>query len=176
MRKLVVGIGNPGKEYAKTRHNAGFLFIDFFLEKIGKEAYTEKEKYGGILYVLLEYDVYLFKPFSYVNLSGKPVKKAYSGLGITSYDDLWVVHDDTELPFGEWRHKFGGGHKGHNGIRSIIEELGTRDFHRIRIGIGRPNNKDLASYVLAEFKEEEQAYLPQIYEDIYSFLADTLCL
>jgi len=176
MRKLVVGIGNPGKEYAKTRHNAGFLFIDFFLEKIGKEAYTEKEKYGGILYVLLEYDVYLFKPFSYVNLSGKPVKKAYSGLGITSYDDLWVVHDDTELPFGEWKHKFGGGHKGHNGIRSTINELGTRNFHRIRIGISRPNNKDLASFVLSNFSKIEQNRLPYIFQQIFDFLKEPLCL
>jgi PTH1 family peptidyl-tRNA hydrolase len=111
-----------------------------------------------------------------VNLSGKAIKKAYSGIKITSYDNLWIFHDETELQFGDWKHKFGGGHKGHNGIRSTINELGTRNFHRIRIGISRPNNKDLASFVLSNFSKIEQNRLPYIFQQIFDFLKEPLCL
>lgn len=151
---LIVGLGNPGAEYADTRHNAGFKTVDALAEELGANYWktecgclTAKVKRNGLQLVLA-------KPQSFMNLSGGPVKKACAQYGVQP-DRLLVIHDELDIPAGDVRAKFGGGHAGHNGLRSICDTLGTRDWHRVRVGIGRPPGKmDPADYVLSVPKGE----------------------
>ncbi len=145
---LIVGLGNPGKEYEGTRHNAGFSVIDELGErarvtywKLRGGALVGEGKLGGN-------DVVLAKPQSFMNLSGGPVKALLAHYGATP-DDLIVVHDEMDIEPGTVRVKMGGGHAGHNGLRSIIDKLGTRDWKRVRVGVGHPPGRmDAATYVL----------------------------
>lgn len=146
---LVVGLGNPGDEYAHTRHNAGFDAVDGIAQEIGVRywktecgALTGKGAYRDC-------DLVLAKPQSYMNTSGGPVKQLMNAYGIAP-DRLIVVHDELDIEPGTIRVKFGGGHAGHNGLRSICDKLGTRDWFRIRVGIGRPPGRmNVADYVLS---------------------------
>lgn len=134
---LIVGLGNPGEEYAHTRHNAGFDTIDKLAEELGVR-YWKSE--GGALTAKGAYrdvDVILAKPQSYMNTSGGPTKKLCQAYGLTP-DDVIVIHDDLDLPTDKIRVKKGGGAAGHNGLKSIIDKLGTKEWFRVRIGIGRP--------------------------------------
>lgn len=151
---LIVGLGNPGEEYAHTRHNAGFDAVDAIAEEIGVRywkseggALTGKGSWRGI-------DVVLAKPQSYMNTSGGPVKQLMSAYGVDAAH-LVVIHDELDIDPGTIRVKFGGGHAGHNGLRSICDKLGTRDWFRVRCGIGRPPGRmGVADYVLALPKKE----------------------
>lgn len=157
---LIVGLGNPGEKYAQTRHNAGFLTIDVLADELNgsywKEeagAQTCRVKYGG-------QEIVLAKPQTYMNLSGGSVKKLCEQYGIDPTKRLIVIADELDLPAGEVRNKQGGGHAGHNGHRSIIDSLRTRDYLRVRVGIGRPPGKmGAADYVL-------QPLRPQAIEDL----------
>ncbi len=134
---LIVGLGNPGEEYAHTRHNAGFDTVDAIAEEAGAR-YWKTE--CGALTAKCAYrdtDLVLVKPQSYMNTSGGPVKQLMNAYGVQP-DQLIVVHDELDIDAGTVRVKFGGGHAGHNGLRSICDKLGTRDWYRVRIGIGRP--------------------------------------
>ena len=151
---LIVGLGNPGEEYEHTRHNAGFDTVDKIAEKIGVRywknecgALTGKGAYHDI-------DVVLAKPQSYMNTSGGPVKQLMNAYGV-SPDHLVVIHDELDIDPGTIRVKFGGGHAGHNGLRSICDKLGTRDWFRVRCGIGRPPGRmPVADYVLSLPKKD----------------------
>lgn len=151
---LIVGLGNPGEEYAHTRHNAGFDTVDRIAEEVGVRywktecgALTGKGAYHDI-------DIVLAKPQSYMNTSGGPVKQLCNAYGV-SPDHVVVVHDELDIPAGTVRVKFGGGHAGHNGLRSICDKLGTRDWFRVRCGIGRPPGRmNVADYVLSLPKKE----------------------
>ena len=151
---LIVGLGNPGAEYVGTRHNAGFKTVDALGEELGANYWktecgclTAKVKLDGMQLVLA-------KPQSFMNLSGGPVKKACAQYGVQP-DHLVVIHDELDIPAGDVRVKFGGGHAGHNGLRSICDTLGTRDWHRVRVGIGRPPGKmNPADFVLSVPKAE----------------------
>ncbi len=152
--KIVVGIGNPGLDYRSTRHNAGWLVLDFFKKKYSvkfqrhKLAYLCETDIGGERIVLL-------KPRTFVNLSGKAVKH-FTDIYGADIDDIIVIHDDLDLLPGKVRIKRGGGHGGHKGIKSIIESMRGKDFLRIRIGIGRPQFKeDVVDYVLSAFREDK---------------------
>ena len=146
---LIVGLGNPGEEYEHTRHNAGFDTVDRIASEIGVRywknecgALTGKGAYHDI-------DVVLAKPQSYMNTSGGPVKQLMNAYGV-SPDRLVVIHDELDIDPGTIRVKFGGGHAGHNGLRSICDKLGTRDWFRVRCGIGRPPGRmPVADYVLS---------------------------
>lgn len=146
---LIVGLGNPGDEYEHTRHNAGFDTVDKIAAEIGVRywknecgALTGKGAYHDI-------DVVLAKPQSYMNTSGGPVKQLMNAYGV-SPDHLVVIHDELDIDPGTIRVKFGGGHAGHNGLRSICDKLGTRDWFRVRCGIGRPPGRmPVADYVLS---------------------------
>jgi PTH1 family peptidyl-tRNA hydrolase len=155
---LVVGLGNPGPEYERTRHNAGFLTVDVLTvrHRFGKA----KRGYDGRYAVgpLSGHGVCLLKPMVFMNRSGKSVAAALRAyrLGV---ERLIVVHDEIDLPFGQLRVRTGGGTAGHNGLKSLAELVGT-DYHRVRIGVGRPLSRDpdaVADYVLARFEEPESA-------------------
>ncbi|MDY4121914.1 MAG: aminoacyl-tRNA hydrolase [Ellagibacter isourolithinifaciens] len=151
---LIVGLGNPGEEYEHTRHNAGFDTVDKIASEIGVRywknecgALTGKGAYHDI-------DVVLAKPQSYMNTSGGPVKQLMNAYGV-SPDRLVVIHDELDIDSGTIRVKFGGGHAGHNGLRSICDKLGTRDWSRVRCGIGRPPGRmPVADYVLSLPKKD----------------------
>lgn len=151
---LIVGLGNPGEKYEHTRHNAGFDTVDKIASEIGVRywknecgALTGKGAYHDI-------DVVLAKPQSYMNTSGGPVKQLMNAYGV-SPDRLVVIHDELDIDPGTIRVKFGGGHAGHNGLRSICDKLGTRDWFRVRCGIGRPPGRmPVADYVLSLPKKD----------------------
>lgn len=149
---LIVGLGNPGEEYAHTRHNAGFDTIDLLAEAWGATYW--KNKCGALAAevkpaVLDGEEVVLAKPQSFMNLSGGPVSKLMKEYGLKP-SEVIVIHDDLDLDPGIIRVKQGGGHAGHNGLRSIIDKTGSRDFNRVRVGIGRPPGKmPVVDFVLA---------------------------
>jgi PTH1 family peptidyl-tRNA hydrolase len=154
--KIVVGLGNPGRKYERTRHNAGFMAVDELARVAGIA--LSQEKCHALLGkgAMGTEKVVLAEPQTYMNDSGRSVaallKDSYASVA-----DLIVLHDELDLAAGVVRVKTGGGHGGHNGLRSIIEYLGTADFVRVRIGIGRPvPGMDTADYVLSPFFAEER--------------------
>ena len=161
-RRLIVGLGNPGKEYALTRHNAGFVIID----KLAAAARIalNKRKFNAVYGSgrLEGTEVILAKPLDYMNRSGPPVQQLAAYYRISSQDVL-IVHDDIDLVFGRIKIKEKGGHGGHNGIKSLITAFGDGDFTRVRIGVGRPDSgRDAADHVLGRFSKDERAELEQI--------------
>jgi PTH1 family peptidyl-tRNA hydrolase len=154
--KIVVGLGNPGRKYEHTRHNAGFMAVDEFAR--GLRFALTREKYHALVGKVRigAGDVLLAKPQTYMNESGRSVGAILRYTSATAAD-LVVVHDELDLPLGAVRVKAGGGHGGHNGLRSIIEHLGTPEFIRVRVGIGRPPaGGDAADYVLTPFLPGER--------------------
>jgi PTH1 family peptidyl-tRNA hydrolase len=155
MVRLVVGLGNPGPEYELTRHNAGFLTVDLLGENL-RATYWKDEAGARVASVRLGDDeLVLAKPQTFMNLSGKSVKRL-----LASYDvplrELVVVHDDIDIPAGVVRAKNGGGHGGHNGLRSLSESLGSGDYLRVRVGVGRPPGRmDPADFVLQPLRAEQ---------------------
>ncbi len=159
--KLIAGLGNPGTKYQGTRHNAGFLILDRLAEII--HVSVDRTKFNG-LYGEGNWcgaRLVLLKPQTFMNLSGRAVAEAARFYKIPP-EDVIVVHDDLDLPFGQIRLKAGGGHGGHNGLRSIIAELGSADFLRLRVGIGRPDKGSTEKYVLAPFSAEEAGFVRHV--------------
>ena len=161
---LLVGLGNPGKEYENTRHNVGFRVLDLIARRAGTPAWRAK---GGaeIAETKLGAErVLLCKPMEFMNVSGQPVARV-AGFWKIDASRMVVVHDDLDVPYGRLKLASSGGHGGNNGIRSLLAELGTADFHRVRIGIGRPvGGRDAANFVLSGFAEEERGPLPEFLE------------
>ena len=162
---LVVGLGNPGPVYAKTRHNVGFMVADLLAGRMGS-AFKVHKKSGAEVTTgrLGDRSVVLAKPRTYMNESGRqvgPLAKFYS----IAPADIVVIHDELDIDFGRIRLKFGGGAAGHNGLRSVGSALGTNDFGRVRIGIGRPPGRQSgASFVLENFNSRERPELGVIVE------------
>ena len=163
--RVVVGLGNPGEEYAHTRHNAGFEVVDLLASEWGVTYWKNtcgalvgegklRHSDGSVEKVILA------KPQSFMNTSGGPVSKLMRAYGVAP-DHLIVVHDELDIEPGTIRVKFGGGHAGHNGLRSICDKLGTRDWFRVRIGIGRPpGRKPVVDWVLSRprSKDDTEAF------------------
>jgi PTH1 family peptidyl-tRNA hydrolase len=172
--KLIVGLGNPGVSYQSSRHNAGFLVLDQLAAKLQISlsqtlfgALTGKGKIAGNA-------VLLAQPQTFMNLSGLAVRRLADYFKI-AIEDLIVVHDDLDLPFQTVRLKAGGGHGGHKGLISIIDQLGAAEFLRVRIGIGRPPRQSMVeSYVLAPFSTEEMTALPRLLDQAGEAVADIL--
>ncbi len=161
--KALIGLGNPGPEYVFTRHNAGFLFLDFLCSEKMCESWKDEGYYLSSV-VFLEDEISLFKPTTYMNLSGIAVEKILKSRGMKPYDVL-IVYDDVSLPLGRIRIRKSGSDGGHNGVRSIINAVGTQDFPRLRIGIGpKPEGMKLADYVLSEFDDDELKILYKVFE------------
>lgn len=160
--RMVAGLGNPGDEYAQTRHNAGFKAIDelarqanvtYWKNRAGAEVASiqvnDAEAEGG------KREVILVKPQSYMNTSGGPISKLCAQYKV-SVEELLVIHDELDIPAGDVRIKVGGGHAGHNGLRSIIDKMGSRDFSRVRVGIGNPPGRmPVADFVLKQLRSRE---------------------
>jgi len=162
---LVVGLGNPGPQYATTRHNIGFLVADVLADRIGSGFKVHKKSGADVVTGRLgDTSVVLAKPRTYMNESGRqvgPLAKFYS----VAPADVIVLHDELDIDFGRIRLKFGGGVAGHNGLRSVSAALGTNDFKRVRIGIGRPPGRQSgASFVLENFNARERPELGTIVE------------
>lgn len=155
--QLIVGLGNPGKEYEKTRHNAGFWWVDAIAG--GKRAPWKREtKFSGYVARVQEdgHDFWLLKPNTFMNESGRSVSAMLRFYRIEPASML-VVHDELDLPPGAVKLKLGGGTGGHNGLEDIVDALGTKDFWRLRVGIGHPGHKDqVADYVLDKARRAEQ--------------------
>ena len=155
--RLVALLGNPGREYATTRHNVGWMLA---AELTTAPDSTWKEKFHGRF--LKEGDLVLLKPETFMNRSGRSVQAARDFFGLDPAEVL-VVHDDLETPFGSVELAWAGGHRGQNGVRSVTEALGTGEFWRLRIGVGRPPApRNAADWVLERFASEEEADLPRV--------------
>jgi PTH1 family peptidyl-tRNA hydrolase len=162
---LVAGLGNPGREHEGDRHNVGFVVVDAIAARAGADF---RSKHQGLVarLALRARDVVLLKPQTYMNRSGDSVQPAAAFFKVAP-GDVIVVHDEIDLPWGEVRLKLGGGHAGHNGLRDIIERLGTPDFVRVRVGVGRPasgagGDGRASAWVLSGFDAAQRAELPGI--------------
>jgi len=150
---LIVGLGNPGPEYENTRHNIGFMVIDELIRR-NSAIKLSSSSFEGLLYKFQNH--FLLKPLTFMNLSGNSivaVKKFYK------MEEVVVIHDDLDLPFGTLRFKHGGGHGGHNGLRSADERI-SKSYTRVRMGIGRPEHKgEVSSFVLSNFNLNEKTHI-----------------
>lgn len=160
--RMIAGLGNPGEEYANTRHNAGFKAIDALAAQ-ANVSYWKNQSGAEVATVSIndadepsgKREIVLVKPQSYMNTSGGPISKLCREYKVTP-EELLVIHDELDIPAGDVRIKVGGGHAGHNGLRSIIDKLGSRDFNRVRVGIGNPPGKmPVADFVLKQLRAKE---------------------
>ncbi len=158
---LIVGLGNPGPKYQKTRHNIGFMTVDRLAARASAGPFKEKWKGEFSRGTLDRQDVVLLKPMTYMNLSGESLQAAMAFWKV-SLSELIVVHDELDLPFGDVRVKLGGGLAGHNGLKSIVQHCGGPDFVRVRVGIGRPPSGKTESWVLGGFDALESAELEDV--------------
>lgn len=162
--RLIVGIGNPGLEYAKTRHNVGFRVVDLVAMQLGVQ--SEEAKFKGI-FAAVKFDdltIGLLKPMTYVNLSGQSVSEAVKKLNLAT-EQILIVLDDAQIPLGKLRLRAKGSSGGHKGLQSIIDALRSEDIPRLRIGIGSPpEDIDLATYVLSPFEPEEETIIAETIE------------
>jgi len=160
--KLIVGLGNPGSEYAKTRHNAGFWWIDELCANERVSLKAEKKFHGDAARLSMSgHDLWLLKPMTYMNASGRAVQALATFYKIVSQEIL-VVHDELDLPPGTVKMKHGGGHGGHNGLKDIVAHLGTPDCWRLRIGIGHPGDRDaVLNFVLQLPRVEERVAIEE---------------
>jgi PTH1 family peptidyl-tRNA hydrolase len=172
---LIVGLGNPGSSYAKTRHNAGFMVVDRLAEDFGFS--VDKRKFETVYArgVIEQARAVVAKPMAFMNRSGAPVKKLADFFKISS-ENMLVIHDDIDLAFGRLKIKEKGGHGGHNGIRSLIDAFGRGDFARLRIGIGRSEPESgVTGHVLGRFNEAETELLDQIITRARDAVVTILC-
>lgn len=162
-RWIVVGLGNPGSEYERTRHNVGQMVLDELAQRTGGTFSISKQVHAQVIEARLRPGgpaVVLVKPLSYMNLSGGPVNNVMKFFGLTP-EHLIVVHDELDIDFDTVKLKRGGGEGGHNGLRDISKACGSKDYIRVRVGIGRPPGRmETASFVLKPFTSEERAALP----------------
>lgn len=163
--KLFVGLGNPGEKYAKTRHNAGFWWVDLIAQQSNSQLTMDAKMFGTVGKLSPHSSKWLLLPSTFMNASGRAVATMANYYKILP-EEILVIHDELDLPCGQSKLKFGGGHGGHNGLRDIHSALGTKDYWRLRIGIDHPGNKNLvANYVLkAPSKTEQDAIDESIYE------------
>lgn len=168
--KMVVGLGNPGKEYENTRHNVGFMVLDNWMNK---HNFTfDKNKLNG-LYSIIKYnneDVLVLKPLSFMNLSGTVIR-AFINYYKIDVNDLLVIYDDKDIALGSVKLKKNGSSAGHNGIKNIIENLKTENFKRLKVGLSK-NNVDMVSFVLGKFNNDEMCKLNVVLNETNDILDD----
>ncbi|ADY73639.1 Peptidyl-tRNA hydrolase [Desulfurobacterium thermolithotrophum DSM 11699] len=175
MIRLIVGLGNPGKKYEKTRHNVGWMVLDRLAEVLGTD--FSKEKFKGKIAELRNDDgkkIFLLKPITYMNLSGESVGELAKFYKIKPEETL-VIYDDLDLPLGKLRLRLKGSSGGHKGVASIEQCFGSQNFSRLRIGIGRPQTKEeVVNYVLSPFREDELEALGKAIDKAVSCLKEVI--
>ena len=171
--KLVVGLGNPGKDYANTRHNVGFMFIDKLLDHYNCE--TPKSKLGGLYSekIINGEKIIFLKPQEYINLSGQVIRKYIDYFKI-NIDDIFVINDDLDLDVGRIKIKSSGSSGGHNGLKNIELHLGTKEYKRLKIGISNNKMIDTKDYVLSKINKEDMDIINNIIDSSYKILEDYL--
>ena len=163
---LFVGLGNPGLEYSKTRHNIGFTALDMISERYSFENWKNKLNGHYATGVVGKQKTILLKPQTFMNMSGSCVKSFVDYFKIDN-NNLFVIYDDIDLKLGVMKKKIGGGHAGHNGVKSIFENLQTSNFYKIRIGISRPEQKEkVANFVLSKFSPDELIMVKDVLEKV----------
>lgn len=170
--KLIVGIGNPGEQYARTRHNAGVWFVHRFAELQGATFKTEKKFHGQIAVThYCGHEIRLLVPKTYMNESGKSVGAIAQFYKITP-EEILIAHDELDLPSGSIRYKQGGGLAGHNGLRDITRSLaGQQSFNRLRIGVGHPGNKsNVTGHVLGKVSREDEVMINDCIEEAIRYM------
>jgi len=161
---LIIGLGNPGREYKDTRHNIGFMLIDHIAVRLNARGMKMQSKAIVISALHEERKIILAKPQTFMNLSGQSVQGLLHFYKIP-FENLLVAHDDLDIPLGTLRIRPSGGPGGQRGMASTIEQLGTKDFPRLRLGIGRPPGRmDAKDYVLQDFSKEDMKLLPEVLE------------
>ncbi len=173
--RLIVGLGNPGAEYADTRHNAGFWFVDEVARTAGNSLRAEPRFLGLAARSMLEgHDRWLLEPTTFMNRSGQSVA-ALARFYKINPEQILVVHDEIDLPVGQIKLKWAGGHGGHNGLRDIHAHLGTPNYWRLRIGVGHPGNKDqVADYVLHAPSKADRAIIQHNIDEAQRLLPELL--
>lgn len=173
--KLIVGLGNPGSRYLWTRHNAGFMVLDRLSQLAGIP--LSRKSFSGLCGegFWQGHRLILLKPQTFMNLSGRSVAEAVRFHKVPE-EDILVVHDDLDISFGCVRLKKGGGHGGHNGLRSIGDVLGSRNFNRLRVGIGRPGRGDVVDYVLNPFPSGDMQDLAVVLDGAIDILESLLAV
>lgn len=172
--RLIAGLGNPGARYQYSRHNMGFLVLDRLAEIGGISLNQTKFEACFGRGIIAGHPALLIKPQSYMNLSGEAVRKFFDYFRI-EIKDVIVVHDDLDLPFGTIRLKAGGGPGGHKGLISVIDHVGSADFSRVRLGIGKPDHREMVEgYVLSSFSPDETGQLPRVVEKAAEMLTELL--
>lgn len=173
--KLIVGLGNPGKKYDNTRHNAGFDFIDLFSQKNNITLKDSKKFYGDVAKVgLFDKEFWLLRPNTFVNKSGQSVAALAKFYKIPTHSIL-VVYDELDLEPGTAKLKKAGGHGGHNGLRDIIKDLGSNKFLRLRIGVGHPGDRNkVVSWVLNKATSNDELKIKQALQDSLEIMPDLI--
>ncbi|MDX1755897.1 MAG: aminoacyl-tRNA hydrolase [Marinobacter sp.] len=170
---MVVGLGNPGSDYENTRHNAGALFVEALARHAGQTLRPEKKYHG--LYARIRWqglDLHLLNPTTFMNRSGLSIKALADFFKITP-EQILVAHDELDLPPGTAKLKKGGGHGGHNGLRDTIAHLGSKDFHRLRLGIGHPgDSRQVTGFVLGRLGKRENEELNAVFDEVMRVLPD----
>ena len=171
--KLIVGLGNPGKEYEKTRHNAGFRFIDTYVEKKGLN--FNKEKFKG-LYTEFNHNgekIILLKPQKYMNLSGEVINDFVNFFKI-KIEDILIIYDDLDIEKGKTKIKYKGSSGGHNWLKNIENHLKTKEYKRIKIGIGKDKDQDKIDYVIGKVPNEEYEFINSVNKNAENIIDDYL--
>ncbi len=175
MIKIIIGLGNPGEKYEKTKHNVGFKFIDILVNKLNLNSW--KEKFNGVFieYYSNDTKIIFAKPMTYMNLSGDFVRKIVDFYKINIEEDLLIVYDDVDTEKGNYKFKTKGSSGGQNGIKDIINKLNNDKIHRMKIGVGfRDKNIDLSNYVLSNFNQEDQNKVINIINKLTDVFKDNL--
>ena len=174
--KLIVGLGNPGKQYKDTRHNVGFMFVDNIVNKLGLKFTLDKALKCEICQTSLNGEKVIFiKPMTYMNLSGDSVYLVANYYKV-NYEDILVIYDDLDLETGKIRIRPNGSSGGHKGIQSIINNLGTKDIKRVRIGIDKVSSNNTVDYVIGNFSKQEREIIDISIEKAIDILEDFLRL
>ena len=169
--KIICGLGNPGDKFKFTRHNLGFLILDYFQKE---NLFPQFKFYQKFLSEISKkkinhQEIILLKPQTFMNNSGKAIKRIFLAFKIKP-ENLCLIHDDLDLPFGKIKVSFKKGSGGHKGVQSVIDEISTKDFWRIRVGIGKPKRKKIEKFVLEEFAKKEKKKLKKILEFVNKLL------
>lgn len=169
--KLIIGLGNPGKEYENTRHNVGFIYLDDYAKE--NNFSITKEKFNGNFWEITKNNekIIFLKPLSYMNLSGTVVRK-YLDYYKVELSDILVIHDDLDMEISRIKIKCNGSSGGHNGIKNIIEHLKTEKFMRLKVGISKNNDYDTKDYVLSKFSKEEKELIDKKKQIVNNIIDD----